>query len=207
MQNFPINIIQLIEITGTFAFAVSGIRFAAKKEFDIFGAYIIGLITAIGGGTLRDVLLDKTPFWLLDSSYFITTLIALITVLIFKKRLIYLGGTLFIFDSIGLGLFTIVGLTKSLEMGLPYWACILMGTITGSFGGVLRDVFINEIPLLFKKDIYALTCVLGGILYFLLNNTELSSFYIEISSAVFIILLRVLAVKYHWGLPKLSRKF
>lgn len=206
MQNFPIKIIELLEITGTFAFAISGIRLAAKKEFDVFGAYIIGLITAIGGGTLRDVLLDKTPFWLLDPSYFITTLIALIAVILFKKRLVYLGGTLFIFDSIGLGLFTIVGLTKSLEMGLPHWACILMGTITGSFGGVLRDVFINEVPLLFKKDIYALSCVIGGVLYFTLKYLEINSFYIEICSALLIIALRILAVKYHWELPKLGKK-
>jgi len=131
---------------------------------------MIGLVTAIGGGTTRDLLLDVTPFWLLDSRYFIITGVALLVVLLLKEKLFKWGNTLFLFDAIGLGLFTIVGISKSLEANLPIWFFIFMGTITGSLGGVFRDVLINEIPLLFRKDVYAFACILGGI-FFCLSRT------------------------------------
>lgn len=159
-MNFNFTI--LLDLLGTFAFAISGIRLASGKQMDWFGAYIIGLVTAIGGGTLRDLLLDATPFWMLEGKYFLTTGVALIATLLFKDKLFKWGSTLFLFDTIGLGLFTIVGITKSIDAGLPFWVCIIMGTITGSVGGVIRDVLLNEVPLLFRKDIYALACVAGG---------------------------------------------
>jgi uncharacterized membrane protein YeiH len=164
-----INFITLLDLAGTFAFAVSGIRLASKKQVDWFGAYIIGLVTAIGGGTIRDLLLDLPPFWTLDSKYFLTTAVALILTLVFKEKIFRWRNTLFIFDAIGLGLFTIVGLNKSIATGLPVWVCIVMGVITGSAGGVIRDVLLNEVPLLFRKDIYALACVAGGVVVFFLH--------------------------------------
>src|SRR5690606_36155583 len=115
-----------------FAFAISGIRLASGKQIDWFGAYIIGLVTAIGGGTLRDLLLDVKPFWMLDAKYFLTTGVALVATLLFKDKLFKWGSTLFLFDTIGLGLFTVVGITKSIDAGLPFWVCIVMGAITGS---------------------------------------------------------------------------
>src|SRR5690554_430823 len=133
-----INFTILLDLIGTFAFAVSGIRLASGKQIDWFGAYIIGLVTAIGGGTTRDLLLGATPFWMLDATYFLTTGFALVVTLLFKEKLFKLGSTLFLFDAIGLGLFTIVGITKSLDAGLPIWVCIIMGTVTGSVGGVFR---------------------------------------------------------------------
>src|SRR5690606_14339807 len=162
-----INFITLIDLIGTFAFAISGIRLASGKQIDWFVAYIIGLVTAIGGGTTRDLLLYVTPFWFLDAKYFITTGVALLVSIIFKARIFKWGSTLFLFDAIGLGLFTVVGISKAMDAGLPYWVCIVMGMITGSLGGVIRDVLLNQVPLLFRKDIYALTSVAGGLVYFL----------------------------------------
>lgn len=194
----------LLDMAGTFAFAISGIRLASGKQIDWFGAYIIGLVTAIGGGTLRDLLLDVTPFWMLDSNYFLTTGAALIATLLFKDKLFKWGSTLFLFDTIGLGLFTIVGITKSMDAGLPFWVCIVMGTITGSVGGVIRDVLLNEVPLLFRKDIYALACVSGGAVYFLCGWFNFPTGITETIAALTVIVFRLLAVKYHIQLPKLQ---
>lgn len=193
----------LIELLGTFAFAISGIRLASVKQIDWFGAYIIGLVTAIGGGTTRDLLLNVTPFWILDSKYFITTGVALLATLLFKDKLFRLGSTLFLFDTIGLGLFTIVGITVSLDAGLPFWVCIVMGTITGSVGGVTRDVLLNEVPLIFRKDIYALACVAGGGVYFIGSYFGLSTDITEIMAASTVIILRLIAVKFHLQVPQL----
>ncbi|MBN2279832.1 MAG: trimeric intracellular cation channel family protein [Candidatus Marinimicrobia bacterium] len=198
-----LTLITLLDLLGTFAFAISGLKFASGKNIDWFGAYIVGLVTAIGGGTLRDLLLDVKPFWMSEPRYLLTTGVALMTAIIFKKKIFKMGATLFLFDTIGLGIFTIVGISKSLAFGFPVWVCITMGTITGSVGGVLRDVLINEVPLLFRKDIYALACVAGGIVYFICLKIPIPANFAEIIGASSVILFRILAVKYHLHLPTL----
>ena len=199
-----INFTTVLDLLGTFAFAISGIRLASGKQIDWFGAYIIGLVTAIGGGTLRDLLLDVTPFWMLDSKYFLTTGVALLATLLFKEKIFRLGNTLFLFDAIGLGLFTIVGISKSVAAGLPFWVCIVMGAITGSVGGVVRDVLLNEVPLLFRKDIYALACVAGGVVYFICHYFNFPSGIKQLVAALTVIFIRVIALKFHIHLPILK---
>jgi uncharacterized membrane protein YeiH len=194
----------LLDLAGTFTFAISGIRLASRKQIDWFGAYIIGLVTAIGGGTARDLLLGVTPFWMLDSKYFLATGVALLVTLLFKEQILRWKNTLFLFDAIGLGLFTIVGISKSLEAGLPAWVCIVMGTITGSLGGVVRDVLLNEVPLLLRKDIYALACVIGGIIYFVCIYFNLSNNLTEMIAASIIIFVRIIALRFHIHLPVLN---
>lgn len=194
-----------LDLLGTFAFAISGIRLASGKNIDWFGAYIVGLVTATGGGTTRDLLLGVTPFWMLNSMYVITTGTALLAALLFKNKLLKWGNTLFLFDAIGLGLFTIVGISKSLDAGLSVWVCIMMGAITGAVGGVIRDVLINEVPLIFRKDIYALACVAGGIVYFICYHFQFSTPVCEVTAALTVIIIRVLAVKFHIQLPRLGR--
>jgi uncharacterized membrane protein YeiH len=199
-----ISFITILDLLGTFAFAISGIRLASGKNIDWFGAYIIGLATAIGGGTVRDLLLDVTPFWMLDGKYFLTTAVALIATIIFKEKVFRWGNTLYLFDAIGLGLFTVVGISKSLDAGLPFWVCIIMGTITGSVGGVIRDVLLNEVPLLLRKDIYALACVAGGVVYFICYYINVPIGITELIAAMTVIIVRVLAVKFHLHLPVLK---
>jgi len=194
----------LLDLLGTFAFAISGIRLASGKQIDWFGAYIIGLVAAIGGGTMRDLLLDVTPFWMLDVKYFVTTGFALLATILFKEKLFKWGSTLFLFDTLGLGLFTIVGITKSIDAGLPIWVCIVMGTITGTLGGVLRDVLINEVPLIFRKDIYALACVAGGGIYFICSYFNFPTGVTELVAASTVIVFRLIAVKFHIHLPQLE---
>jgi uncharacterized membrane protein YeiH len=198
------NFINLVDYTGTFAFAISGIRLASSKNFDWFGAYVVGLVTAIGGGTTRDLLLGVTPFWMLQPSYLIITGFALICVLLFSKQLVHLKNTFFIFDAIGLGLFVVVGIEKSIDAGFPFWVVIVMGMITGSLGGIMRDILINEVPLIFRKDIYALACVFGGIVYYLCVVFHLQPEITQLLAAFSVILMRVIAVKYHLSLPVLK---
>jgi uncharacterized membrane protein YeiH len=189
---------------GTFVFALSGIELASKKQLDWFGAYLVGLVTAIGGGTIRDVLLNISPFWMQDGSYFTITGLALLASLLFKEKLFKWKGTLFLFDAIGLGLFTIIGISKSVEFGLPFLICIAMGVITGSIGGLIRDVLLNEVPLLLRKDIYAFACVVGGLVYFLCLRLSISLPITELISSCIIIVIRVIVIRFHLQLPTLK---
>lgn len=198
------SFLTVIDYIGTFAFAISGIRLASAKRFDWFGAYVVGFVTAVGGGTIRDLLLDTPPFWMLQSSYLIVTAAALGFVILFGKYVIRLNNTFFIFDAIGLGLFAVVGIEKSITHGYPMWVGIIMGTITGAAGGVLRDTLINEVPLIFRKEIYALACVFGGLVYYLCLFSGLPPTLTQVISAISVIAVRVLAVKYHISLPNLK---
>ncbi len=199
-----ISFVQILDFVGTFAFAISGIRLASAKRFDWFGAYIVGLATAIGGGTLRDVMLNVTPVWMTNPMYLICTAIAMVFVIIFGKYLIHLNNTFFIFDTIGLALFTVVGFEKSYMLGFPFWVAIIMGSITGAAGGVIRDVFINEIPLIFRKEIYAMACVVGGFAYWFCLLGGLESYLSQIIGGVTVFIVRILAVKYQVTLPILK---
>ena len=199
-----IDFITFCDYAGTFAFAISGIRLASAKKFDWFGAYVVGAVTAVGGGTIRDVLLDATPFWMTQASYLIVTGLALVFVAIFRKYVIRLNNTIFIFDAIGLGLFTVVGIAKSLEYGFRIWVDIIMGTITGAFGGMLRDTLINEVPLIFRKDIYASACVMGGLIYYACQQLGLTPAMTQFIAAASVFITRAVAVRYHISLPVLK---
>ena len=202
LQN--IQFVNIIEFLGTFAFAISGVRMASTKKFDLFGAFAIGFVTAIGGGTLRDLFIGVTPFWMLNPVYLWATLLALLFVMLFKNKVVRLQYTFFLFDSIGLGLFVVVGTEKTLAMGFAPWAAVIMGTITGSFGGMLRDILITQIPLIFRKEIYALACVIGAIFFTVGYALDLNMVVNEVATASIVIVTRILAVKFQWHLPILK---
>ncbi len=194
-----------IEVLGTIAFAISGIRLAAAKRFDWFGAYVVGLITAIGGGTLRDVLLGIPVFWMQTGMYLAVTFISLATVIVFRKALVKGMRTMFLFDAIGLGLFVVVGIEKTFNAGYPAWVAIVMGIITGSFGGITRDILINEEPLFFRKDICAAACLCGGIMYWLLTFIPgINALIPQLVCAISVVGLRIVAVHFKWHLPILA---
>ena len=194
----------VLEMLGTLAFAISGIRLASAKRFDWFGAYVVGFTTAIRGGTLRDLMLSQTPFWMLDSVYLTVTAIALGIVILFGRYLIRLNNTFFIFDAVGLGLFTVVGIEKTLAAGFPLWVAVIMGTMTGAAGGVLRDILINEEPLIFRKEIYALACIFGGFVFWLCRLAGVDGAVLQITTAVAVIAARVVAVRFGLKLPTLK---
>ena len=198
-----ITFIDIIDFIGTFAFAISGIRLASTKQFDWFGAYVVGAATAIGGGTIRDIMLDIPLFWMHDPFYLVCTGLALFWVIIFRKHLIRMHYTFFVFDAIGLALFTVVGIQKTIDCGLPLWVGIIMGTMTGAAGGVIRDVLINEVPLIFRKEIYAMACIIGGLAFALFYLVGAPPMFTHLMCGAAVFITRVVAVKYHICLPTL----
>lgn len=197
------SIQQLIEFVGTFAFAISGIRHAAAKNFDWFGGFVCGIAVAIGGGTIRDVMIGVTPFWMTSSIYIICTVLAQLFVIVFSKFLKRLDNTWFVFDTLGLALFTIAGIQKSLAYDFPFWVAIIMGCMTGSAGGVIRDVLLNNVPIIFQKEIYAMASILGGLVYWVLISLHVDVSITVVSSFLVVCVIRFLAVRYHLSLPRL----
>ena len=206
-MNDPISfsVIQpVIEFLGTFAFAISGIRHAAAKHFDWFGGYVCGVAVAIGGGTIRDVMLGATPFWMTTPWYLLCTAMALGLVIVFARQMERMSNAWFVFDTLGLALFNIAGIQKSIAFEQPYWVAIIMGCITGSAGGVIRDVLLNNEPVIFRKEIYAMACVLGGLTYWGLSVLDCPIEFSAIASFLVTCLIRFLAVRYHISLPVLK---
>ena len=205
---FTIHIMQeeflkVIDILGTVAFAASGVYAAMQKKLDIFGVLIIAFVTAVGGGTIRDMLVGDTPVsWIRNIDYSIFILSTVIVVTIFKNTIFKnFKKTLLVFDSIGLGFFTILGIQKGLMYNLDPAICIALGTVTGCFGGIIRDILLNSIPLIFEKEIYATACIFGGLIYFLLIQTRLEAAIIEGICILTVVLIRILAVRFDWRLP------
>lgn len=197
--------ITVIDILGTIAFAISGVLAAFEKKLDPFGVLIIAFVTAVGGGMLRDVLIGNTPVtWMVDVKYVFMIIGAVIFGILFRKKLRYLRTSLFLFDTIGLGVFTIIGIEKGLQFDLHPVICIALGTMTASFGGVIRDILSNEIPVIFRKEIYATACIVGGLLFFAFKALEFHDNIIYTATTLVIITIRILAVKYSLKLPNFN---
>ena len=193
---------ELLDVTGTLVFAISGALTAVYKKLDLFGVYCIAFVTALGGGTVRDVMIGRTPVgWMLDIDYVYIITIGFLLSIIFNRDLERLRISMLLFDTIGLGVFTLIGLEKGIEYGLSPVVCVILGTLTATFGGVIRDILCNEIPVLFRKEIYATLCIAGGILFFLLQQLKISDDIISPIVAIFIITFRLIAFKYNWSLP------
>jgi uncharacterized membrane protein YeiH len=197
----------LLDGIGTMAFALSGALTAMNKRLDPFGVFIIAFVTAVGGGTLRDILIGKTPVgWMLDLNYVYVIFIGYILAILFRKRFDKLRKSLFLFDTIGLGVFTLIGLEKGISIGLHPIICVALGTMTACFGGVIRDILCNEIPVIFRKEIYATICIFGGIVFFILKKGNFPDELIQLVTSLVIIIVRLLVVKFKWSLPTLEIK-
>ncbi len=197
----------IIDILGTIAFAISGVLVAMDKKLDAFGVFIIAFVTAVGGGTLRDLLIGIRPVgWLNAPLHLLIIVVTVLLAVIFVKQLKYIRKSLFLFDTIGIGLYTMVGIEKGLAADLPIVMCIALGTITACFGGVIRDILCNEIPVIFRKEIYATVCILGGLVYFLLIQLPIQNTIAYSMAIVTIIIMRILAVRFKISLPNIYRK-
>ncbi len=196
---------EFLDLLGTMAFAVSGALVAMEKRLDLFGILSLAFVTAIGGGTLRDVVIGISPVsWLTDLNYFFTIIAGTILAIIFRKKFTFLRMSLLLFDTIGLAIFTLIGIEKGMGVGLHPIICITLGTITACFGGVIRDILGNDIPVIFRKEIYATVCIVGGLVYYALFylNVPKDINYLVTSGAI--VAIRILAVAKKWSLPQVK---
>ncbi|MFT5964254.1 MAG: putative membrane protein YeiH [Flavobacterium sp.] len=197
----------LLDIIGTIAFAMSGALTAMSKKMDGFGIFIVAFVTAVGGGTLRDVMIGTRPVgWMLNLEYVYVICIACVFAVLFRKKFDRLRTSLLLFDTIGLGVFTLIGLEKGINVGLHPIICIALGTMTACFGGVIRDILCAEIPVIFRKEIYATICILGGLVFFILKKFNLEASFLYITTTLVIISIRLMAVKFKWYLPTFENK-
>lgn len=199
--------LQIIDILGTIAFAISGVLVALHKRLDPFGVFIIAFVTAVGGGTLRDMLIGQTPvFWMKDLTFIYIITGSTIFAVIFRKKLNKLRKSLFLFDTIGIGLYTVVGIEKGILTELHPIICIALGTMSACFGGVIRDILCNEIPVIFRKEIYATACIAGGVIYFGLETLQLlSNNVLFLICGLVVISVRLAAVIFKISLPTLYK--
>jgi len=195
-------ILDFIAVAGVISFAISGALTAMDRKFDVFGVFIIAFATSVGGGTFRDVMIpQRDVFWLVDPIYTYVIMVGTVLAIIFRKRLCHLKKTLSLFDTIGLALYTIIGVQIALQYNLPSASVIAIGAITGSFGGVVRDILVNEVPLIFKKEIYATISILGGSVYYAFIAFGFNGAWTELVSIAIIILLRLVVVKFELSFP------
>lgn len=197
----------LLDIIGTMAFAMSGALTAMSKKLDPFGVFIIAFVTAVGGGTLRDVMIGRTPVgWMQDPTYVYVIVWGFILAIIFRKKLDRLRTSLALFDTIGLGVFTLIGIQKGIDYNLHPVICIALGTMTACFGGVTRDILCVEIPVIFRREVYATICIFGGIVFFGLRKLNVENDVLYLATSSIIIAIRLIAVKYKWHLDPLEHE-
>lgn len=198
------NIITVLDLIGVFVFAMSGVLAATEKKLDLFGAIIIAFVTALGGGTLRDLLMNTEIGWVANTTSIYVVISATVLTLIFRQKLKYLRKTIFLFDSMGIGIFTIIGVQKAISFEMPIEIAIILGVMTATFGGVIRDILCNEIPLIFRKEIYATACIAGALLYVSLDYFQLNEMVNVFISGTFIVVIRTLSVLKNYSLPVIN---
>jgi uncharacterized membrane protein YeiH len=201
------NILSILDYIGVFVFAMSGILTASNKKLDLFGGFIIAFVTALGGGTLRDLLLNVEIGWIIETKYIYIVLGGAFFALLFKKVTQKMSKTIFLFDTIGIGLFTILGVQKALLLNAPVEVAVMFGVMTATFGGVIRDILCTEIPLIFRKEIYATACFVGAITYVSLNYFGVNDIINTIISGAIIISIRTVAVIKKLSLPLINEKY
>jgi len=201
------NFFDLLDLLGTVAFATSGALVAMSKKFDPFGVFIVAFVTALGGGTLRDILIGRTPVtWMHENYYVYTVLITVVLAILFRNKIKYLSKSLFLFDTIGLGIFTITGTQIGVDANFNPIISISLGTMTGVFGGVIRDILCNKIPVIFREEIYATAAIIGAITFLFLNNLDLNINITYVFTILIVIVIRLVAVKFHLSLPTFYTK-
>lgn len=199
------SLFEALDLIGTLAFAISGALTAVHKKMDLFGVLIIAFVTAVGGGTLRDILIGRTPVgWMQDLDYLYIITLGFLLVLVFKGKLLRFKISMLLSDTVGLGVFTLIGIQKGLDFGVHPYICVALGTMTACFGGVIRDVLCAEIPVIFRKEVYATICILGGFVFFLLKEWHVADEAVYVITTLVIIFIRLLVVKFKWSLPTLN---
>lgn len=195
-----------LDLLGTAAFAASGALAGIRRDMDMFGVFMLGLVTATGGGTLRDLLLgDTPPFIFKNETYLYLSLAVSLAVFILHRQLDFLQHPLIYFDAVGLGTFVVIGTGKAISFKLGFFGAVMMGVITATAGGMIRDLLSNQIPMVLQREVYASACLAGGaLLYLLYHHTGVPLAWSLLAAALTVIVLRLLAVHRNWSLPRAS---
>lgn len=201
---YEINYIYILDLIGTVVFAITGALAAKEHKMDVFGMFILAFVTGVGGGTLRDMMIGSTPvFWMKNPFYILMIVLGVVLPIVLKKMSEWKKSILF-FDAIGLGVFTVIGVEKGIDFELHPVIAVALGAVTGCFGGLIRDILRNQIPAVLHKEIYATASLTGGIMFFVLNYLGFHSDLVAVLTAFIVFIIRVLALKYRWELPKFS---
>lgn len=196
-----------LDLLGTSVFAISGALVAIRKKFDPFGVFIIGFVTAVGGGTIRDVLIGHQPVtWMENTNYIFASVIGVTFAILLRNKLKYINKSLSLFDTIGIGIFTIIGTKIGVNAQFHPMVSIALGTITATFGGVVRDILCNRIPIIFKAEIYATACIIGAAVFIVLQKFEISTVFLYSFTALTVTTIRLIAIKYHLSFPPFQQK-
>lgn len=200
------NLLYSLDLLGTAAFAASGALAGIRRDMDLFGVLVLGLVTATGGGTLRDLLLgDTPPFIFKDETYLYLSIIVSLLVFVFHRRMEFLQHPLLYFDAVGLGTFVVIGTGKAIDFRMGFIGSVMMGVMTATAGGMIRDILSTQVPLVLQKEVYASACLAGGVLLYLLNLTALPRNWALLIAALTVIVLRLLAIYHNWSLPRAAR--
>ncbi|NJB86172.1 putative membrane protein YeiH [Lewinella marina] len=195
------NWIYPLDLIGTLVFAISGVLTAIDKKFDLVGSLIIGFVTALGGGTIRDLLIGRSPVgWLTNRHYLLAIAIGLLLAYLFRETIVKLRRGMFLFDTVGIAVFTVLGVRTTMAAGFPVEVCLIMGVVSAVFGGVLRDVLTNEVPLIFRKEIYATACLAGGVVYLGLESLSGLTTLSTLTAIATVVVIRYVAVRRGWSL-------
>lgn len=201
------DLFYVVDLVGVFVFAISGALAAREKKLDLFGIFVISFVTGLGGGTLRDVIMGRTPvFWMKDPTYVAMIFGGMTFAILFRNKIHYLRKSLLLFDTIGIGFFTIIGTEIALTYSFDFHPIIVVsvGVMSACFGGVIRDILCNEIPVIFHKEIYATPCLAGSFIYLGLREIGIFNDYISLIAILTIIIFRLYAIKYSLSLPKIK---
>jgi len=190
-----------LDLIGTVVFAITGLLAARRKQLDLFGAIVIAMVTAIGGGTLRDLIIDEPVFWTQDDIYIYIVVISALFLFFFARFRRLPVRLLLFLDALGLAVFTVIGTQKALALGFSDPIAIMTGIMTGVVGGIIRDVLVGEVPLVFRKEIYATASFVGASIFLLMEH---AGFAVDVSVVVSIfitLLMRVWAIMFNIELP------
>ncbi len=203
---FPWSFLFIQDLIGTIVFAISGAIAARQHKMDIFGMFVLAFVTGVGGGTLRDVMIGSTPvFWMKQPIYVLMISVAVVIVAILKNQIDrdYWKKGLLIFDAIGLGVFTVIGVQKGLDFGLHPMICVALGGVTGCFGGLIRDILRNEVPIILQKEVYVTASLVGGIIFILFRDAGFESNWVDVATVLTVIVIRMLTIRFNLHLPKI----
>jgi len=197
-----VSLLYALDLLGTAAFAASGAWAGVRRDMDLFGVVLLGLVTANGGGTVRDLLLGAPPFILKNETYLYLSLIISLLVFIFHRKMEFLQHPLQYFDAVGLGTFVVIGTGKAIDYHIGFFGSVMMGVLTATAGGMIRDILSNRVPLVLQREVYASACLAGGAMLYLLHLTVFPENWSLVIAAVAVTGVRLLAIRKGWSLPR-----